>query len=53
MVAFPIDSILAVIASALAILFWLPRIKRQINEYHNGSLKEYIKFIFKKKINNK
>ena len=39
--------IITTIAGLLAIIFWIPRIKRQVKEYNNGSVLQYIKDVFK------
>jgi 4-hydroxybenzoate polyprenyltransferase len=41
-------SILGVIPTILATLYWLPKIKRQINDYHNGSFFGWLKSFVKK-----
>ena len=43
-----IAPIVATIASFLAIMFWIPRIKREIRDNHGNSFWKYIKFIFNK-----
>jgi uncharacterized membrane protein YhiD involved in acid resistance len=43
-----IAPMLASLASLLAIIFWIPRIKREIKQNHNNSIWAYIKSVFKK-----
>lgn len=39
---------LAIIASCLAIIYWIPKIKREVFRYHGGSVWDYFKNFFKK-----
>jgi len=47
-ISFGVDEVLAIVASCLAIVYWIPRLKKQIFTYNKGNLWEYIKDIFKK-----
>ncbi|WP_431129791.1 hypothetical protein [Flagellimonas flava] len=37
------------IAGILAIIFWIPRIKREVDTYHGGSFIKYFKSVITKK----
>ena len=41
-------TIISVIPSVLAILYWMQRIRKQIQKEHNGSFKSWLKAFVKK-----
>lgn len=43
------DEALAIAASVLSILYWIPKIKREINLHYRNSFRSYIKKMFQKK----
>lgn len=43
-----ISEIVSLVAGVFMVMYWPFRIRREINTYHNGSFKQYIKYIFKK-----
>ena len=43
-----IAEVFSIVAACLAIPYWIVRIKRDVDKYHNGKFFEYIKYIFKK-----
>lgn len=42
-------SLLTIIPTILATLFWCAKIKREVDKNHNGSFIDYLKSILKKK----
>lgn len=43
------DEALAIAASVLSILYWIPKIKREINMNYRNSIRDYIKKLFQRK----
>lgn len=41
--------VVSIAAGSLAILFWIPRIKREIDTFHGGSFISYLRSVFKRK----
>ena len=43
------SDVFAIVASCLAIVYWVPKIKREISTRYHNSVREYIKKFFHKK----
>jgi hypothetical protein len=49
----PFPTLIGIITSIMAFLYWFSRIKMQIDRYHEGSLKKWLKYFLMSKIKKK